>query len=188
MDASAGAEGRQETAGNQPLRGTGLPPRVGSPASRNACKIDLVKLAPVFGEKADRLAIAPPSSVATMPQGIVLARVIEIQNLYLGAPSANAEHLRSSGEGRPHPTLTHHFGRVRTVADSGPALILDRFDCSIEFESVSPRLNSWTTRKPETNSTLWMCRNGGWACKRRCSLGSGVIRRCGLWANRATTS
>ena len=75
---------RGQAAFTQPLNGTDLLPPVGSPAARivGACRLALA-----FGEKAHRLIIIPPSSIAAARNGCDLSVLLKYKDLYFGGPS-----------------------------------------------------------------------------------------------------
>ena len=123
---SALTEGRR-MAGNQPLRDDALPPRVGSPASRSACKISL---AVAFGEKSHRSAIAPPSPNAALPQQVRRVHVVKYK------PSTPG-----------HPLPPQHIGEVQTTAvriDLGASFVLTFGWAQLSKTTVRSSLMSWS--------------------------------------------
>lgn len=138
------AEGRKWP-GNQPLGGearrTDRSPLVGSPASRRACKIDLVRLALAFGEKAIRSAIAPPSSLATISQRMRLARSVEIQTSRPRCPVSRADTV----EVQSKTVRLQLFSIVSAGHEQQPPALRPRLLDECE-SGASLRLNSWTTR------------------------------------------
>ena len=141
---------RGQAAFTQPLNGTDLLPPVGSPAARivGACRLALA-----FGEKAHRLIIIPPSSIAAARNGCDLSVLLKYKDLYFGVPIPTPQHSRRSEAKSPHQALSLHW-----MSRDYPVTVLF-FSSSISLiTSFSTEFAG--TRKPCKNSTVAPSRNG----------------------------
>ena len=116
----------------QPLDGTDLPFRVGSPAARNS---RIFSSALAFGEKSHRSSIIPPSPIAMPRNGCVVSVLLKYKDLYFGVPIPTPQHSRRSEAESPHQALSLHW-----MSRDYPVTVLF-FSSSMSLITSSP-LNS----------------------------------------------
>lgn len=162
------AAGEQARAASvQPLCGTGLPPRVGPPAARNARRVSSAR---AFGETAHLSAIAmPPSSIARSHATEATFRVVEVLRPLLRGPLPPHRSHEAQKQERRTKLL-----RCTWMSRNYPLIVL-LLSAAMSL-NASPELNSRATRKQLKNSTLIMRRNGTWSQEPRCCLDSGAVR------------